>query len=133
MGPPSSAKMIEENLLCLPSRCGLPPCLLSCHYWFRPVCASPLAVVSAQGWRSGRGKGFSSGQSLITARRSSQVRGFYSNSYGASVSKALILFIAYHTTAPHHIVRGSCDETCTVLSAVEECRSCPITLVRSTI
>ncbi|RRT75502.1 hypothetical protein B296_00009488 [Ensete ventricosum] len=55
-GPPSSAKMIEEKLLCLPTRCGLPLCLLSKHCWFRPVCASSPAVVSTQSWSSGRGK-----------------------------------------------------------------------------
>ncbi|RZS14939.1 hypothetical protein BHM03_00046683, partial [Ensete ventricosum] len=51
--------------------------------------------------------------------------GFYSNSYGASVPKVLILFIAYHTTAPHHAVCGPCDEVCAVLPAVGECRPCP--------
>ncbi|RWW37265.1 hypothetical protein BHE74_00057661, partial [Ensete ventricosum] len=73
MGPPSSAKMIKEYLLCLPNRCGVPPCLLSWHCWFRPVCASPPAVASAQSWRSGRGKGFSSGRLLIPTRRSGRV------------------------------------------------------------
>ncbi|RWV77605.1 hypothetical protein GW17_00061541 [Ensete ventricosum] len=70
MGPPSNVKMIGKKLLCLPSRCGLPPCLLSKHCWFRPVCASSSAVVSTQSWSSGRGKGFSSGRPLVPTRRS---------------------------------------------------------------
>ncbi|RWV81998.1 hypothetical protein GW17_00056537, partial [Ensete ventricosum] len=41
-----------EKLLCLSSRCGL----LSKHCWFRPVCVSSPAIVSAQSWSSGRGK-----------------------------------------------------------------------------
>ncbi|RWW62818.1 hypothetical protein BHE74_00030037 [Ensete ventricosum] len=44
--------MIVEKLWCLPSRCGLSPCLLSKHCWFRSVCASSLAVVSVQSWSS---------------------------------------------------------------------------------
>ncbi|RRT34281.1 hypothetical protein B296_00052967 [Ensete ventricosum] len=35
---------------------------------------------------------------------------FRTNSYGVSVPESLILFIAYHTVAPHHAVRGPCGE-----------------------
>ncbi|RWW75196.1 hypothetical protein BHE74_00016794 [Ensete ventricosum] len=35
----------------------------------------------------------------------------YSNSNGVSVPESFIFFIAYHTAAPHHIIRGPCDET----------------------
>ncbi|RZR90927.1 hypothetical protein BHM03_00018925, partial [Ensete ventricosum] len=31
---------------------------------------------------------------------------------GVSVPEALIFFIAYHTAAPHHAVRGPCGEAC---------------------
>ncbi|RWW65858.1 hypothetical protein BHE74_00026805, partial [Ensete ventricosum] len=51
--------------------------------------------------------------------------GFYSNSYGISVTEALILFIAYHTAAPHHTVRGPCGEARAVLPTVAGCRPCP--------
>ncbi|RRT45935.1 hypothetical protein B296_00037983, partial [Ensete ventricosum] len=72
----------------------MPPCLLSGHCWFRPVCASPPTVVSAQRWSlvgweepsgpawevgcwSGGaqvgGKCFSSGRPLIPVRRSGRV------------------------------------------------------------
>ncbi|RWW23458.1 hypothetical protein BHE74_00025689 [Ensete ventricosum] len=37
--------------------------------------------------------------------------GLYSNSNGVSVPESLIFFIAYHTAAPHHVVRGPCGET----------------------
>ncbi|RZR86772.1 hypothetical protein BHM03_00014029 [Ensete ventricosum] len=37
---------------CLPSRCVPPPCLLSKHCWFTPVCASSPAVVSVRSWSS---------------------------------------------------------------------------------
>ncbi|RWW07776.1 hypothetical protein GW17_00028819, partial [Ensete ventricosum] len=73
MSPPSSAKMLVENLLCLPSRCSLPPRLLSEHYWFSPVCASSPAIVSVQSRSLCRGKGFSSGRPLVPKRRSGRV------------------------------------------------------------
>ncbi|RZR76173.1 hypothetical protein BHM03_00000801 [Ensete ventricosum] len=34
----------------------------------------------------------------------------YSESNGVSVPESLIFFIAYHTAASHHVVRGPCDE-----------------------
>ncbi|RWW35477.1 hypothetical protein BHE74_00059598, partial [Ensete ventricosum] len=50
---------------------------------------------------------------------------FYSNSYGASVPQAIILFIAYHTAVPHHAIHGPCDEVRAVLPTVGGCRPCP--------
>ncbi|RWW67397.1 hypothetical protein BHE74_00025166, partial [Ensete ventricosum] len=44
---------------------------------------------------------------------------------GVSVPEALILFIAYHTAAHHHVVRGPCDEARVVLLTVGGCRPCP--------
>ncbi|RZR91125.1 hypothetical protein BHM03_00019184 [Ensete ventricosum] len=43
---------------------------------------------------------------ILTSRGS-----LYSNSNGVSVPESFIFFIAYHTAAPHHIIRGPCDET----------------------
>ncbi|RRT33399.1 hypothetical protein B296_00034335 [Ensete ventricosum] len=102
------------------------------------MCASPPAIVSTQSCSLSWGKGFSSGRPLIPARRSDRVgsrrdpsdgqvslvvdftipllrrayKGFYSNSNGVSVPEALIFFIAYHTAAPHHAVRGLYGEAC---------------------
>ncbi|RRT36963.1 hypothetical protein B296_00046168 [Ensete ventricosum] len=39
-------------------------------------------------------------------------KGLYSNSNEVSVPEVLIFFITYHTVAPHHVVRGPCDEAC---------------------
>ncbi|RRT48306.1 hypothetical protein B296_00025381 [Ensete ventricosum] len=36
--------------------------------------------------------------------------GLYSESNGVSVPESLVFFIAYHITAPHHVVRGPCGE-----------------------
>ncbi|RRT60329.1 hypothetical protein B296_00030907 [Ensete ventricosum] len=36
--------------------------------------------------------------------------GLYSDSNGVSIPESLIFFITYHTAAPHHVVRGPCDE-----------------------
>ncbi|RZR70763.1 hypothetical protein BHM03_00001343 [Ensete ventricosum] len=41
------------------------------------------------------------------------------------VPEALILLIAYHTVAPHHVVYGPCGETRAVLPAIGGCRPCP--------
>ncbi|RWW87008.1 hypothetical protein BHE74_00004182, partial [Ensete ventricosum] len=38
--------------------------------------------------------------------------GLYSDSNRVSVPESLIFFIAYHTAAPHHVVRGPCGEAC---------------------
>ncbi|RRT41989.1 hypothetical protein B296_00024711 [Ensete ventricosum] len=127
MGHPSSVKMIEKNLLCLSNRCGLPPCLLSKYCWFRPVCASSPAVVSVQrwssvGWEEPPGPVWEVGCWSGGAQRR---KGFYSNSYGASVPQALILFIGYHTAIPHHAIHGPCDEVRVVLPTVGGCRPCP--------
>ncbi|RWW13483.1 hypothetical protein GW17_00022792 [Ensete ventricosum] len=78
--------MLVEKLWCLLSRCRLPP---SKHCWFRLVCVSSLAVVSAESWSSvgwveSRGSAasggaqvgwtcLSSGRSSIPARRSGRV------------------------------------------------------------
>ncbi|RRT63468.1 hypothetical protein B296_00005763 [Ensete ventricosum] len=51
--------------------------------------------------------------------------GFYSNDCGEFVHEALILFIAYHTVAPDHVVQGHCDEAHAVLPATGGCRPCP--------
>ncbi|RZS27064.1 hypothetical protein BHM03_00060494 [Ensete ventricosum] len=37
-------------------------------------------------------------------------RSLYSESNRVSVPESLIFFITYHTAAPHHVVRGPCDE-----------------------
>ncbi|RWW02429.1 hypothetical protein GW17_00034479, partial [Ensete ventricosum] len=44
------------QIWCLPSGSVSPPCLLSKHCWFRPVCASSPAVVSERSWGSGIGR-----------------------------------------------------------------------------
>ncbi|RWW21220.1 hypothetical protein GW17_00014633 [Ensete ventricosum] len=74
-------------------------------------------------WGSGRKEKVSKLGSA--AEPCKKVRGFYSNSYGISVTEALILFIAYHTAAPHHTVRGPCGEARAVLPTVAGCRPCP--------
>ncbi|RRT67867.1 hypothetical protein B296_00022978 [Ensete ventricosum] len=51
--------------------------------------------------------------------------GFYSNDYGAFVPEALILPIAYHTVALHHVVRGPRGKARIVLPTTGGCRPCP--------
>ncbi|RWW41154.1 hypothetical protein BHE74_00053375 [Ensete ventricosum] len=60
-------------------------------------------------WSSGRVEMFQLGSATDSYKK---VRGLYSNSNGVSVLEALILFIAYHTVAPRHAVRGPYGETC---------------------
>ncbi|RZR79006.1 hypothetical protein BHM03_00004570 [Ensete ventricosum] len=111
-GPPSRAKMLEENLWCLLRRRGLPPCLLGRHCWFSPVCASSPVVVSASvGWEE------PSGPIREVGSWRGGARGFYSNDHGAFVLEALILLIAYHVVALHHAVRGPCGKARVVLPA----------------
>ncbi|KAJ8470139.1 hypothetical protein OPV22_024482 [Ensete ventricosum] len=61
-------------------------------------------------WSSGRGEMFQLGSAADSCKK--RRRGFYSNSNGVSVPEALIFFIAYHTVAPHHAIRGPCGEAC---------------------
>ncbi|RZR73892.1 hypothetical protein BHM03_00029244 [Ensete ventricosum] len=54
----------------------------------------------------GRAPGSGLGGRLLVV----ELRGLYNNSNGVSVPESLIFFIAYHTAASHHVVRGPCGE-----------------------
>ncbi|RWW82735.1 hypothetical protein BHE74_00008789 [Ensete ventricosum] len=58
-------------------------------------------------WSSGRAEVSQLGLATISCKK---VRGLYSESNEVSVPESLIFFIAYHTAAPHHVVRGPCGE-----------------------
>ncbi|RWW71060.1 hypothetical protein BHE74_00021230 [Ensete ventricosum] len=58
-------------------------------------------------WSSGR-VDVSQLESFVDS--SKKVRGLYSDSNEISVPESLIFFIAYHTAASHHVVRGPCSE-----------------------
>ncbi|RRT84629.1 hypothetical protein B296_00004695 [Ensete ventricosum] len=64
----------------------MPPCLLSKHCWFRPVCASSPAVISAQ-------------RAFIVI-----------NGYGAPVPEVLTTPVAYHVVVLRRSFRGPCGE-----------------------
>ncbi|RWV86821.1 hypothetical protein GW17_00051246 [Ensete ventricosum] len=124
MGPPSSAKMLEENLWCLLSRRGLPPCLLGGHCWFRPVCASLPAIVSAQRWSSiGWEEPSGSGREVGYLRGG--VGSCRVGRYKASVPEVLTAPVAYHAVVLRRSLYGPCGKARSVLPATGERRSCP--------
>ncbi|RRT65739.1 hypothetical protein B296_00001117 [Ensete ventricosum] len=125
--PPSRANMLEENLWCLLSRCGLPPCLLGGHCWFRSVCASSPAVISAQRWSSvGWEEPSGPGREVGYLRGGvGSCRGFYSKCFEASIPEVLTAHVAYHVVVLRCSLRGPCCEARDVLPAIGERRSCP--------
>ncbi|RWV91759.1 hypothetical protein GW17_00045924, partial [Ensete ventricosum] len=58
--------------------------------------------------RMGRAPGPSLGGRLLVVEL--RCMGLYSDSNGVFVPESLIFFIAYHTVASHHAVRGPCGE-----------------------
>ncbi|RWW37170.1 hypothetical protein BHE74_00057753, partial [Ensete ventricosum] len=115
----------------------MPSCLLSEYCWFRPVCASSPAVVSAQSWSSGRGKGPRVWLGRLAARvvelrsggnvsalvgrwflqEGQRCRGFYSNSYGEPVPEILTAPVAYHAIVLCRSLRSPYSEVRSVLPA----------------